>query len=76
MQNKYLWDGLNLDRFAVIAIWPQSKEEVVILMRSRWPDDDPAPWCVQYRGNGHYFASAHEALEYCAGRKFKSEAYL
>lgn len=73
MPKKFLWDGLNLKRFAVVAIWPQNKSEAVILMRSRWPADDPTPWCVEYHAGGHYFATVAEAFAYCGDRKFKME---
>lgn len=73
MLKKFLWDDLKLDRFAVVAIWPQNGSEAVILMRSRWPADDPTPWCVAYRGGGHYFATAAEAFAYCENRDFKME---
>ncbi len=73
MLKKFLWDGLNLDRFAVVAIWPQNRSEAVILMWSRWPVDDPAPWCVAYRGASHYFVTLAEAFSYCGDRKFKAE---
>ena len=69
----YLWDGLNLDRFAVVAIWPQNAREAAILMRSQYPAADPAPWCVEYRGSGRYFKTAGEAMDYSAARGFKME---
>lgn len=69
----YLWDGLAIDRFAVVAIWPQNVQEAVILMRSRYPVDDPVPWCVEYRGNGKYFRTVDEAISYCESRGFKME---
>lgn len=71
--NKYLHEGLDLDRFAVVAIWPQTARRVVILMRSRYPADDPVPWCVQYRGSGYYFKSQGEAVNYCEKRGFRME---
>ena len=32
------------------------------------------PFCVQYRGGGHYFGTEAEALAYCAGRRWISAA--
>lgn len=74
MFEKYLHDGLNLNRFAVVAVWPQPKETkyAVLLMRSR-DKGDPAPWCVQYRGNGHYFETVQDAFGYCTKRGFRLE---
>ncbi len=69
----YLWDGLINDRFAVVAIWTQNTWEAVILMRSRYPANDPAPWCVEYRGSGKYFKTVDEAISYCESRGFKME---
>ena len=75
MFEKYLHKGLNLERFSVVAIWPQpgEKKYAVLLMLSR-DIDDPAPWCVQYRGNGHYFSTVQEAFNYCVERRFRLEA--
>jgi len=74
MFEKYLHKGLNLKRFSVVAIWPQPNEKkyAVLLMQSR-DIDDPAPWCVHYRGNGSYFATVQEAVDYCTGRSFRME---
>lgn len=69
----YLWDGLVSDRFAVVAIWPQNALEAAILMRSRYPANDPVPWCVEYRGGGRYFKTVGEAMDYAAARGFKME---
>ena len=73
MINKFLPTELNYERFAVIAVWPQNKSEAVILMRSRYPENDPTPWSVQYRGSGYYFPTADEAFEFCKRRRFKTE---
>ena len=69
----YVWPGLNLDRFAVVAIWPQNTRDAAILMRSRYPANDPAPWCVEYHGGGRYFKTVEEAFAYCEKRKFRME---
>ena len=72
---EYLWTGLDLGRFAVVAIWPQNARDAVVLMRSR-KTSDPQPWCLEYRGSGYYFGTAGEAMEYCERRGFKMEAAL
>ena len=28
-------------------------------------------WCLQYKGNGHYFATAKELMDYYCSRGFK-----
>lgn len=73
MLRRFLWKGLDLDRFEIVAIWPQNKTDAVILMRSRWREEDLVPWCVQFRGQGRYFWTAGEAIDYCVGRGFKLE---
>ena len=72
---EYLWAGLNLGCFAVVAIWPQNTQDAVVLMHSR-KIGDPQPWCVEHRGSGCYFRSAGEAMNYCERRAFKMEAAL
>ena len=77
MFEKYLHEGLNLKRFAVVAVWPQPDEKkyAALLMRCR-DKNDPVPWCVHYRGNGHYYATAQEAFDYCEERGFRMELPL
>ena len=73
MQNedlsRYLWKGLNLERYAVVKIIPQDKEHAVILMFSK--DKDDPHWCLEYRGNGHYFDTAQQMMDYFQSRRFK-----
>lgn len=69
----YVWAGLDTARFAVVAIWPQNANEAVILLQERGKPPEMKPWSVQWRGNGHYFRTIGEALEYCDIRKFKQE---
>lgn len=77
-QNQFLWDGLDLKRFEVIQIFPTRKRGMngkrlgIILMRSRYPLDDPAPWCVEYGGGGKYFSTEDEAWEYLK-KRFRRE---
>ena len=66
---KYLWKGLDLKRYSVVRIVPQNKEHAVIIMYSNEPSDPH--WCLQYRGNGHYFASAKQLMDYYCSRGFK-----
>ena len=66
----YLWKGLDLQRYSVVRIVPQSKEHAVIIMYSNEPSD--LRWCLQYKGNGHYFASAKELMDYYCSRGFKT----
>lgn len=67
--DKYLWKGLDLKRYSVVRIVPQSKEHAVIIMYSKDPGDPH--WCLQYRGNGHYFATASQLMDYYCNRGFK-----
>ena len=66
---KYLWKGLDLKRYSVVRIVPQSKEHAVIIMYSNEPSDPH--WCLQYRGNGHYFDTAKQLMDYFHSRRFK-----
>ena len=67
--SRYLWKGLDLKRYSVVRIVPQSKERAVIIMYSNDPNDPH--WCLQYKGNGHYFVSAKELMDYYCSRGFK-----
>lgn len=69
----YLWEGLNLRDFAVVAIWPQNAKEAVVLMRRRGGALESYPWCIEYRGSGHYFQTLDAAMEYCTDRNFVQE---
>lgn len=66
---KYLWKGLDLKRYSVVRIVPQSKEHAVIIMYSNEPSDPH--WCLQYKGNGHYFSTAKQLMDYYCSRGFK-----
>ena len=67
--SRYLWKGLDLKRYSVVRIVPQSKEHAVIIMYSNAPNDPH--WCLQYKGNGHYFDTAQQLMDYCFSRGFK-----
>ena len=67
--DKYLWKGLDLKRYSVVRIVPQSKEHAVIIMYSNDPGDPH--WCLQYRGNGHYFDTTKQLMDYYCSRGFK-----
>ena len=66
---KFLWKGLNLERYSVVRIVPQDKENAVVIMYSNDPGDPH--WCLQYKGNGHYFTTATQLLDYYDSRGFK-----
>ena len=67
--SRYLWKGLNLERYSVVRIVPQTREHAVIIMYSKDPNDPH--WCLQYRGNGHYFDTAQQLMDYYHSRRFK-----
>ena len=67
--SRYLWEGLDLDRYSVVRIVPQDKDNAVVIMYSNDPSDPY--WCLQYKGNGHYFATAKELMDYYCSRGFK-----
>lgn len=71
--SRYLWKGLNLNRYSVVKILPQNKSHAVIIMRNKDPADDH--WCLEYRGSGHYFGTAEELTAYYRKRKFKPIDY-
>lgn len=53
---RHYLDGYRLayDVFEVVEIIPVDREFAAIVMHDKRPDS-PAPYCVQYRGGGHYF---------------------
>lgn len=67
--SRYLWKGLDLQRYSVVRIVPQDEDNAVIIMYSNDPSDPH--WCLQYRGNGHYFATAKQLMDYYCSRGFK-----
>ena len=64
---KYLWEGLDLEHFEVIHILPQDRSNAAVIMRDTRPDS-VMPWCVEYRGGGHYFKTVAELQAYCHSR--------
>ena len=67
--SRYLRKELDLKRYSVVRIVPQSKEHAVIIMYSNDPNDPH--WCLQYKGNGHYFDTAQQLMDYYFSRGFK-----
>lgn len=70
--SRYLHKGLNLDDFTVVKIIPQDRHFAVIIMKNKDPYA-PKKWCLQYRGNGHYFDTEEELNAYFKERKFKNK---
>ena len=66
---KYLWKGLDLKRYSVVRIIPQDAKHAVIIMFSN--DKDDPHWCLQYKGNGHYFDTFQQLMNYFHSRRFK-----
>lgn len=69
----YLWPGLNLNRYEVIKILPQDRNFAAIIMKSRNQTD--TLWCLEYIGNGHYFDTKKELLEFYE-QKFKRKLVI
>ena len=67
--SRYLWKGLDLKRYSVVRIVPQDKEHAVIIMFSN--DANDPHWCLQYKGNGHYFDTFQQLMDYYHSRHFK-----
>lgn len=63
---RYLWKGLDLERYAVFKIIPQDEDNAVIIMYSK--DKGNPHWCLEYLGNGHYFDTFGELAAYYASR--------
>ena len=71
---EYLWKGLDLKRYSVVRIVPQNEEHAVIIMFSN--DKDDPHWCLQYKGNGHYFDTFQQLMNYFHSRRFKKPQNL
>ena len=67
--SRYLWKGLDLKRYSVAQIIPQDKEHAVIIMFSN--DESDPHWCLQYKGNGHYFDTFQQLMDYYHRRCFQ-----
>lgn len=63
---RYLWKGLDLERYAVFRIIPQDEDDAVIIMYSK--DEDDRHWCLEYLGGGHYFSTFGELVDYYYSR--------
>jgi len=70
-QHAHYLDGYRLayEHFEVVDIFPQDSDFAAIIMHDKRPDS-VKPWCVQYRGGGHYFGTREELDTYCHSRKF------
>ena len=72
--SRYLWKGLNLNRYSVVRIIPQDAKHAVIIMFSN--DRNDPHWCLQYKGNGHYFDTAQQLMDYFHSRRIKKPQEL
>lgn len=63
---KYLWKGLDLDRYEVLQIIPINAKNAVIIMHCKNPD--PVPYCAEYGGSGKYFTSPDDLTAYVKRR--------
>lgn len=74
MQNEtlehYLWAGLDYERYEVVRIIPQNTQSAAIIMKSQ--NDYDTPWCIEYRGCGHYFETFKELQDFYRER-FRKE---
>ena len=59
---RYLWSGLDYDRYEVIKSIPQTTNFAAIVMKSRNTID--TPWCLKYCGTGHYFDTYEELQKF------------
>lgn len=72
--SRYLWKGLDLKRYCVVRIIPQDSKHAVIIMYSK--DRDNPHWCLQYKGNGHYFDAFQQLMDYYQSRRFQKSQDL
>ena len=72
--SRYLWKGLDLKRYSVLRIIPQDAQHAVIIMFSN--DANDPHWCLQYKGNGHYFDTFQQLMDYYHSRHFKKPQNL
>lgn len=64
--SRYLWKGLDLERYSVFKIIPQDEDNAAIIMYCN--DKDNPHWCVEYLGSGHYFSTFGELVNYYNSR--------
>lgn len=63
---KYLWDGLDLKNFEFIKIIP--RRNAIIFMKDKCPESK-MKWCIEHKGNGHYFETYEDLLNYWTSSK-------
>ena len=68
---RYLWKGLDLALFKVIQITLSGSGNPIVIMRRKEPDNQP--WCLEYRGNGHYFETEAQLKQYYTKRFGKKQ---
>lgn len=61
-----LFSGLDFDRYTIIKLIPQSQRSIVIIQKSKDPDD--VHYCLQYKGAGRYFSTWEELRRYYENR--------
>lgn len=59
---RYLWTGLDYERYEVIKIIPQTMNFAAIVIKSRNTTDTPL--CLEYCGTGHYFDTYEELQKF------------
>ena len=64
--SKYLWKGLDYNRYFVVKIIPQDEDNAVIIMCSK--DKENHHWCLEYMGGGKYFNTIIDLIEYYNSR--------
>ena len=70
IMERFLWNGLDLEKYEVRKIVPQNETDAVVIMQSHISSD--RRWCLEYRGNGHYFNTFAELETYYRNR-FKKD---
>ena len=63
-------DTLDLEKYDIIGIHPQTGNRSVVIMRNK-RGDTLRPWCLQYRGTIRDFKTADEAIEYFKSREWR-----
>lgn len=70
IMERFLWNGLDLDKYEVRKIIPQNETDAVVIMQSHLPSD--RHWCLEYCGSEHYFSTFSELETYYRNR-FKKD---
>lgn len=63
-------NGLDLDKYDIIGIHPQTGDSAVIIMRYNL-EDSQKPWCLQYRGTNRHYETIEDALKYFKSRGWR-----